>query len=291
MPLPRYLTDSADRIKNMHPQLLGAWNANYDNPAFTHFPIMIELKDRFPNKVINRSDIITLFTNGDKYLGFIAAMVWGFINASRPRKKGGDRTETNLYRVLSHPREKVVAAINNAEDSFKKNDYRTPFKQMMRGESHNIPGIDYPYFTKIFFFIGQASKEIAIKPLIFDKWTSNAFYALLSQSYPGEVHRFFRRVKDAKEQGSPGEVLLRSRKHLEDTYIRYVELMNCWAANIGVSPDKLEEFVFGYNLKTGDSGNPRVELWKIVDLGRQLAGRGGIKGASWPKNIPECPTS
>jgi hypothetical protein len=185
-----------------------------------------------------------------------------------------------LYRALSHPQKKVEDAIKNAEDSFMRNDYSTPFKQMMRGKSHNIPGIDYRYFTKIFFFIGQANNTIVNKPLIFDKWTSNAFFALLSQTYPEEVCRFFRDVKDGKKTGNPGEVAVRSGDSLVDAYVRFVELMNCWAAHIGTSPDKLEEFIFGYDLRNGNkTGNPRIELWQIVDSNRHLVNCGEYQKA------------
>lgn len=273
MPIPDYLTNNISRIEELtkKPQSLGKWNANYDNEAFDCFPIMIELRSRFPSKEIIRSDIVTLFSSGEKYLGFVAAMVWGFINASRPRIRGGDKTTTNLYRALSHPREKVEEAIRYAETCFEQNDYGSPFEKMSRGQCHNIPGIDYRYYTKIFFFIGQANPSIEKKPLIFDKWTSNAFFALLAQTSEEEVYKFFREVKDAKNKNNPGEVIVRTGKALVGAYLRFVELTNYWAARLGVSPDKLEEFIFGYDLRLSDKAiNPRIELWDIVNAHRTL---------------------
>lgn len=238
---------------------------------FDIFPVMVELRRKFPNKIINRADIVNLFRDGNPYLGFVAAMVWGFINASRPRVKDGDRTTTNLYRALSHPEEKVVNAVKNAERNFILGDFRTPFNDMMPNGRHRIPGIGYAYFTKIFFFAGQANTEIKIKPLIFDKWTSNAFFALLAQTHPNDICKYFRVVNDGEKTGSPGHVSLRSGEKLIDAYVRFVKLMNYWATRISASPDKLEEFVFGYDLRSGSRDkNPRMELWKIVEFNRGL---------------------
>jgi len=253
MPVPDYLKNNIGRINSLPPQNLPAWNSNYDNKVFNIFPVMGNLRRKFPNKIISRADIVNLFRSGNSYLGFVAAMVWGYINASRPRVSGGDRTTTNLYRALSHPEQKVLNAIKNAEHYFTMGDFRTPFKYMMQNGRYRIPGIGYAYFTKIFFFAGQANTEIKIKPLIFDKWTSNAFFALLSQTHPNEISKFFRAVKDGKKAGSPGVISLRSGKKLSNAYVRFVELMNYWASSIGVSPAKLEEFLFGYSLKSGIS--------------------------------------
>jgi hypothetical protein len=271
MSVPNYLKINKQRIKNLPTQDLGAWNANYDNKVFDKFKVVLDLRERFPGKKINRADIINLFRQDEKYLGFVATMVWGFINASRPRIKGGDRTTTNFYRALSHERERVEAAIEFAENAFTEGDYRRPFKEMMRGERHNIPGIDYRYYTKIFFFLGQANQAIIRKPLIFDKWTANAFFALLSQSQPDRVCEYFRDVKNAKNANSPGEAIVRSGNSLIDAYETFITLINEWSEDLDVSPDKLEEFIFGFDLRNRIRGlNPRIELWEIIDNNRHL---------------------
>ena len=87
--LPQYLSENKSRISNLKPQNLGPWNANYDNPVFETFAEYAEFKQRFPEKTVDRQDIVNLFAKGDVYQGFIAAMVWGYINASRPKTKGG----------------------------------------------------------------------------------------------------------------------------------------------------------------------------------------------------------
>ncbi len=145
------------------------------------------------------------------------------------------------------------------------NDVSTPFSQMMRNGKHKIPGIEHSYFTKLFFFIGQANDAVMRKPLIFDKWANNAFFALLAQTYPNEAARYYKEVKLAKNPLMPGQVKLHSGKSKVSAYSRYVELMNSWAEEIPTSPDKVEEFLFGYKLRESDYGtNPRVEIWNIV---------------------------
>ena len=205
------------------------------------------------------------------HLAFVAAMVWGFINASRPRAKGGDRTTTNLYRALSHPKSKILRSIDYAEERFLENDFISPFRKMMRGGENNIPGIDYRYFTKIFFFMGQANEEITTKPLILDKWTSNAFYALLAQVKPGDICKYFRKIEHPSKESNPGEVVVRSGSKLFAAYDRYVNEMNNWSHRLSVNPDRLEEFVFGTDLRQGiKSQNPRVELWSIIKVNQHL---------------------
>ncbi|MDA7532388.1 hypothetical protein OAK70_02445 [Akkermansiaceae bacterium] len=261
---PQFLIENKNRISNLKPQSLGPWNANYDNPIFESFGEYAEFKQRFPEKTVTRQDIVNLFAKGDVYQGFIAAMVWGYINASRPRTKGGGRESTDFYKALSHPKSDLVDSIHAAQDWLMDNDLAMAFNHFMPSGKYKIPGVSYRYFTKIFFFLGEANPAIATKPLIFDKWTQNAFFSLLLQSYPSETKDFFRGLKAPTKEGTPGEALVRSGKKLTQAYERYVFLMNQWAAELGVSAGDLELFVFGQDLRKDPSvNNPRRELWKI----------------------------
>jgi hypothetical protein len=48
-------------------------------------------------------------------------------------------------------------------------------------------------------------------------------------------------------------------------YVEYVTLMNDWARQIKVAPEKLEQFVFGTDLRRDKSStNPRNELLAII---------------------------
>ncbi|PKH62181.1 hypothetical protein CXF83_15090 [Shewanella sp. Choline-02u-19] len=264
--LPNYLLKNVNRIKNLPTQKLGSWSSAYDGIIFDEFPVMQRLREKFPQKTIHRADVISLFGSGDLYLAFVAAMVWGGISASRPNIKS-DKKTTNLYLALSHPEEKVIKAIKHAENCFLQNDFITPFKDMTRKGEHYIPCIGLSYFTKIFFFIGQSNPNIIVKPLVFDKWTSNAFYALLSETYPEDRTKYFTGINLKPEIEKLGTVALRSGSKLCVAYERYCALMNSWsiAPEISVTPDRLEQFVFGSSLKSrGQRNNPRIELWEII---------------------------
>jgi len=274
MNIPKYLEDNASRIKQLGEQELNEWSSSYEAEGFNKFKIIEEIKETFPSKRIYRSDIIKMFQNNKIYLGFVTAMMWGGINATRPHKKAGGVTETNFYKILSYKKESIEESIIFSNKCFEEGDFKTPFKQMMPSNKYKIPGVGYPYFTKIFFFLGQSNDHIKIKPLILDKWTSNSFYALLSQSYPEDIPKFFRTIKSSKNTNSPGEVVLRSGKNLINAYERFNHLMNDWAQQLNISPDKLEEFVFGYRLDSGDrASNPRVQLWQIVDNNKNLVSK------------------
>lgn len=257
MTLPKYLAENETRITSIGSQNLPSWAAAYDDPIFNKFSVMEELRERFPSKKIARSDITVLFENNDIYLGFIASMVWGGISSTRPKVKG-DKTTTDFYKALSHPQNLIEDSVNTSTMQIAKGDIETPFNNFMPKGDYKIQGIAYSFFTKIFFFIGQANPKIAEKPLIFDKWTKNAFYALLTDTYPDEIPQYFltKNNKDA--------VNVRSGKKLTAAYVRYVELMNAWSKEMNIAPDKLEQFVFGYNRKDKNPNNPRLELWNII---------------------------
>lgn len=99
-----------------------------------------------------------------------------------------------------------------------------------------------------------------MKPLILDKWTSNAYLALLIDSLQKEKIISFYTGKINKKNKS---VSLRNDK--SQIYRSFVEDMNKWAILLNIPASKLEEFVFGISLKENKSNNnPRIQLWKII---------------------------
>lgn len=257
MILPEYLIENKVRIINVGNQNLDPWGSGYDSSLFNKFPVMEELKEKFPNKKITRSNINNLFEKNNIYLGFVASMVWGGISSTRPKIKG-DKTTTDLYKVLSYPEDLIKKSIYDTNIQLEKGNIEIPFNNFMPKGKYKIPGVGYSFFTKIFFFLGQANTSIKIKPLIFDKWTKNAFYALLVETHPAEINDYFLGINENTE------VNIRSGKKLTVAYIRYVELMNNWSKEINIAPDKLEKFLFGYSRKDKNITNPRLELWDII---------------------------
>ena len=104
-----------------------------------------------------------------------------------------------------------------------------------------------------------------MKPLIFDKWTKNAYLAiLLNHNEFQKANSFFRGVSGSSQE-KIGVARLRSGKRAAEAYHNYVMDMNTWSRDLNVSPAKLEQFLFGNKLNQDSSpSNPRKELWSII---------------------------
>ena len=87
------------------------------------------------------------------------------------------------------------------------------------------------FFTKYFYFVGWGSKTTPM-PLILDSVVSNSLEKLgVDISQLAKVTR-----------NSEGKITYIS-KYVEG-YIRYVEMINNWANEIGCRPDSIEKWLF-----------------------------------------------
>ena len=259
--LPTYLFLNKERITNQPDQFINLASEKYNNVKYKKFEIILDFFNTFPNwkkSPIQRNDVIGLFKKNKKYLGFISAMIWGGINSSRPKEKGNFET-IDFVRLLSIKRKEIEIIIQNVEEYLIKGQIKECFLYLKK--DGKIKGIDYPYFTKLMYFIGQSNNKIKIKPLIFDKWTSNAYMALLINSNNIiKLNKFYTGRIDNENN------LVGIRNQLQDVYFDYVLDMQKWSSQIGITPSKLEEFIFGTSLKIDKSkSNPRKELWKIIN--------------------------
>lgn len=259
--VPDYLKKNKIKIITAPSQNINLITSKYNNEMFTNFEVMKKFFKTFPNLKkdgIQRKDVSELFRKKQYYLGFITAMIWGGINASRPKNK--DDFETiDFYRVLNQDEKKIIKIIHHAKSLLVKNEHLECFNYL--NKEGKINGVGHAYFTKLMYFIGYVDKRIKLKPLIFDKWTSNAYLALLINTNQfDKVKKFYTGKIDNKTQS----VALRSNVAL--TYQNYIKDMNCWAIKLGVSPSRLEEFIFGVSLKENKKyDNPRKELWRIIN--------------------------
>ena len=259
--VPEYLIKNRNKIITAPAQNINLITTKYSNEKFMEFEIIRKFFKAFPNlkkKSIQRADVSELFRKKQYYLGFITAMIWGGINASRPKKK--DDFETIVfYRLLKQDENKITTIIHHVKSLLVKGEYLNCFNYL--NKEGKINGVGHAYFTKLMYFIGYVDKRIKLKPLIFDKWTSNAYLALLINSKQiDKVKQFYTGKIDNKNK----IVSLRSNTAL--TYENYIKDMNCWAYKLGVSPSRLEEYIFGVSLKENKRyDNPRKELWKIIN--------------------------
>ncbi len=194
------------------------------------------------------------------YLGFIAAMMWGGMNASRPSKDGG---VPYFERLLNHPEEKVRVAIQYAESQIEIGNFHELYRSFEGGD-HKLPGVGLSYYTKLFSFLGETLEKVELKPLIFDKWLANAHCALLIQLKQQKEFDKLPYYQSISLQNK-FTVNIPNGKEKEALYEKYLSDMNFWAKALNVKPTKLEEFLFGEALDTNKrSDNPRIELWKII---------------------------
>jgi hypothetical protein len=114
--------------------------------------------------------------------------------------------------------------------------------------------------------MGHNYSKIKLKPLIFDKWTSNAYLALLINSNQyDKIKRYYTGRINEKEHS----VSIRSNK--SELYLSYITDMDIWAKKLGVSSSKLEEYIFGVSRKENKSNsNPRIQLWKMIANNKHL---------------------
>jgi hypothetical protein len=259
--VPEYLIKNKNRIITSPPQNINLITSKYSNAKFMEFEIIRKFFKTFPDlkkKSIQRADVSELFRKKQYYLGFITAMIWGGINASRPKKK--DDFETiDFYKLLKQDEKKITTIIHHVKSLLVKEEYFNCFNYLKK--EGKINGVGHAYFTKLMYFIGYVDKRIKIKPLIFDKWTSNAYLALLINS--NQIDNV-KKLYTVKIDNKSKIVSLRSNTAL--TYENYIKDMNCWAYKLGVSPSRLEEYIFGVSLKENRRyDNPRKELWKIIN--------------------------
>ena len=258
--VPEYLIKNRNKIITAPAQNINLITTKYSNEKFMEFEIIKKFFKTFPNlkkKSIQRADVSELFRKKQYYLGFITAMIWGGINASRPKKK--DDFETiNFYKLLKQDEKKITTIIHHVKSLLVKGENLNCFNYL--NKEGKIVGVGHAYFTKLMYFIGYVDKRIKLKPLIFDKWTSNAYLALLINSNQlDKINRFYTGRIDNKHK------LVSLRANIALTYENYINDMNCWSNKLGVSPSRLEEYIFGVSLKENKRyDNPRKELWKII---------------------------
>jgi len=196
-------------------------------------------------------------------------MIWGGINASRPRKiKANDKEKKEIakfetidfYKLLKQEEKVVISIIKKSEELIIKGSNKECFEFLL-SEKGKLQGVGYAYFTKLMYFLGHHNALVKTKPLILDKWTSNAYFALLINSNQNEkINRYYNK-NIYTEKKTVGLI----SKQLSSLYENYINDMKLWAENLGVSASKLEEFIFGISLKKNNTkSNPRNQLWKII---------------------------
>ena len=128
-------------------------------------------------------------------------------------------------------------------------------------KSLKIPGLGYAYYTKIFFFVREASKKSAYP--ILDKWLMMAFIAVQgSENQSLELYEKY--MKKSDENIFDG--ILRRKK--SEAYMEYVSFLHSLASKHKLSVDEVETRLFGWDLRKNTSPtNPRVlyQKWALAN--------------------------
>lgn len=236
----------------------------YRSDPFIRIPAIQAILDKFPDHISRRS-VVKLFEGEDLYLASVAALIWGGINATRPTSKGGGAETTNLSKFLSVPQDAMLDRLEKIKILLDEEDFEKAYIESSTGGSTNISGLGPAYFTKLFFFLGQASELSCKKPLILDKWTTNAFLILLQLEGEYDIEEFGTLTLPIGI-GSVGASKLKGgfRKKAK-TYQLFCKKMDDWASVVDLNASQLEQYLFGDDLKRNRLGdNPRVELWTLA---------------------------
>lgn len=236
--------------------------SGYRSPTFRIFPILDKFFTQFPVS-ISRREVISLFDH-DPYFAAVVAMIWGGIDC-RMKK---DLKLTNFYRFLDTPSDRIHYVLNEVSELCKAREFREAFIQCSKGGSLKLEGLDYPYFTKLFYFLGQSDDQISPSPLILDKWTTNAFFVLLKLEGTVDTE-YIGKFQYPEKVGSPGLVRLRGGvRKKADTYELFVNKMHQWSSSIGVTSSQLEQYLFGFSRKSKEQrnspDNPRNNIWTLI---------------------------
>ena len=185
-------------------------------------------------------------------------MVWGGMSL-RPRIKG-KLTSTSFAKFLQIPEHVVESSWERIIDGVANEEWDVLFADFEPAGRYKLEGLGMSFFTKLFFFAGWSLDEIQVRPLILDKWTCTAYCALLLETDQLEkASEFFRGYKE-KDGAQPRFGSSRSR-----LYRHFIQDMNEWSLALEVTPDKLEQFIFGWSKKVKKPNNPRDHFLGVCE--------------------------
>lgn len=259
--VPRVLLDTKDCIQafpEQQPVRIREVYLNEDRLSEAH---RRELEYNFPDKIITKKQVVKLFSDDSTTkTGILACLIWGGIN---PYLRG--KSLSHYQEFLTYFSTSLDDSVTHLKSDFMEGRYRDAYKRFYDG-AYKILYVGPSFYTKIFYFLGQSMPELNVKPLIFDKYTKLAYYSLLKVMYSElpsiERYDLFKHM-EFKEKNRDVKI---STKLLPEVYEAFVFDMNEWSQEIGVTPTRLEEYLFGYplNRKKGIVCNPRKDMLEIA---------------------------
>lgn len=255
--VPHFLTLHLDQIINADDIRNMPWNSSFDHEVYGHFKVMQVIYRLFPDKKIRLNKIVEQLLEGQWYAAAIATLIWGGVNASTPT----DKSKSNFHQVLSYPEDRLTDHLAHIQSLLRIGDLRKAFQLMQT--DYKIPGVGYPFFTKLFYVLGAADDQIPVKPLLLDRWTINGYYAALLTLGSAKIEKFF--PDQDIVPTPPGSIHPRSGQILTELYESYVYDLRSWAAELQVKPAHIQNFMFGEALNRNKvKHNPRWIVWRVI---------------------------
>lgn len=215
-----------------------AWREGYDTSFLDMVseanPDFKKTKDNLP-ETLDRNTVRSYFhSNVDLYKGFVACMLWGGIDAKRPKD---NLKATNAYKAFTFPKEDVEKKLKSVKKYLDKRNIDAAFSSMANPKKNKIPGIGVSFFTKLLYFMSPI--EVIPRPLIYDKWSTYIHCALLIDNQKENTRDYY---KGVNKDGS-----LSRAKPAVDLYKDYLNKMKETAEENGIdNVSRLEAFLFGY---------------------------------------------
>ena len=209
---------------------------------------------------LSRTDVFKLFKN-DLYKGYVAAMLWGGINATRPSVKGDKTgTTTQAYQAFNYSKDTILVKLRDVKSKIDNNRIHDAFESMLPRRENQINGVGISFFTKILYFM--TSNNLGTRPLIYDNWGRFMHIALLSEYKFINIGDFY------QVRSWEGKTYLKANQPETELYMDFIKRMSdfCKDKEVGISSsDKLEEFLFGWTFRIKrQDGNPRKFLYDFV---------------------------
>lgn len=228
---------------------------------------------------ISKEDVIELIKEGTQSNKeeLLAILFWGvYFKAvkEKPKKSFIDFMKSENFDVFMEYAKKEIIDSDSPSDLFKKfskrykepktKKYKIPTKKEFESKvkAFKIPGIQYAYFTKLFFFYREALAPKKPTYLILDKWLSRAWCAIdgTMNNNTAVLDSFYSNVFDGT---------LSKQKPL--AYSEYTEFMKNLATDKEINIIRIEEKLFGVDLKISNRNNlfnPRNEYINWAEINK-----------------------
>jgi hypothetical protein len=238
------ITEGKNRVKNLKNEINSKEGAQLNEKL----PPYLEEKD-----FISKEEIIELIKS-KKYgrkTEVYSILLWGVYFHAVPNKE----TKKELLKYIeSKDFHELIEII--ISEIIKSDDSNVLFKSFKEDKEFQIPGIDYAFFTKFFFFYRIALAPEKQTYLILDKWLSIAWCMIELMSNNTEIINNFYGKRSKGKLYVDGR--LKNNNYVNsNVYGEYLKFMIRLSKEFSISVIELEEKLFGHNLTEKFPFNPR----------------------------------